>query len=101
MAGRTRGADIPDLDSLHADACWPGYSYDMNQRLQLESKERMRARGIRSPDEWDAVVLTFAEPVRDPAPRRVERDEPRREGGPLSFSTSRNSSSEDRSGMAS
>ena len=45
------GADIPDLDSLHADACGPGYSYDMNQRLQLESKERMRARGIRSPDE--------------------------------------------------
>jgi hypothetical protein len=36
------GVDIPDLDSLHADACGPGYSYDMNQRLQLESKERMR-----------------------------------------------------------
>jgi hypothetical protein len=25
------GADIPDLDSLHADACGPGYSYDVNQ----------------------------------------------------------------------
>jgi hypothetical protein len=24
------GADIPDLDSLHADACGPSYSYDMN-----------------------------------------------------------------------
>jgi hypothetical protein len=47
----------------------------------------MRARGIRSPDEWDAVVLTFAEPVRDPVPRRYDRDEPRREGGPLSTST--------------
>jgi hypothetical protein len=23
----------------------------------------MRARGVRSPDEWDAVALTFAEPV--------------------------------------
>jgi hypothetical protein len=65
------GVDIPDLDTLHADACGPGYSYDMNQRLLLESKEHMRARGIRSPDEWDAVVLTFAEPVREP-PRRVE-----------------------------
>jgi hypothetical protein len=59
------GADIPDSDSLHADACGPGYSYDLNQRLQLESKEHMRARGIRSPDEWDAVALTFAEPVKD------------------------------------
>jgi hypothetical protein len=58
------GADIPDLDSLHADVCGPGYSYDMNQRLLLESKEHMRARGIRSPDEGDAVCLTFAEPVK-------------------------------------
>jgi hypothetical protein len=27
----------------------------------------MRARAIPSPDEWDAVALTFAEPVRDGA----------------------------------
>jgi hypothetical protein len=72
------GADIPDSDSLHADACGPGYSYDMNQRLLLESKEHMRARGIRSPDEWDAVCLCFAAPVRDPAPRRIEPVRPPR-----------------------
>jgi hypothetical protein len=23
----------------------------------------MRSRGVKSPDEWDAVALTFAEPV--------------------------------------
>lgn len=57
------GADIPDEDSLQADACGPGYHYDVNQRLLIEAKEHMRARGIRSPDEWDAVALTFAEPV--------------------------------------
>ena len=57
------GVDIPDLDSLQADACGPGYHYDANQRLVLESKEHMRARGVRSPDGWDAVALTFAEPV--------------------------------------
>lgn len=57
------GVDIPDSDALQADACGPGYKYDSNQRLLLESKEHMRARGIRSPDEWDAVALTFAEPV--------------------------------------
>jgi hypothetical protein len=33
------GADIPDLDSLHADACGPGNSYEMNQRLQLDRRE--------------------------------------------------------------
>lgn len=67
------GVDIPDRDSIQADACAPNYSYDNNQRLQLESKEHMRSRGVRSPDEWDAVVLTFAEPVRDAAPRVRER----------------------------
>ena len=59
------GADIPDDDGLQADACGPAYSYDVNQRLQLETKEHMRQRGLRSPDGWDAIALTFAEPVRE------------------------------------
>lgn len=69
------GADLPDLDSLQADACGPSYSYDVNQRLLLESKEHMRARGIRSPDDWDAIALTFAEPVfeRNERPRERRR----------------------------
>lgn len=57
------GADVPDSDSLQADACAPGYKYDSLTRVQLESKEDIRKRGMRSPDEWDAVALTFAEPV--------------------------------------
>ena len=62
------GVDIPDRDSLQSDACAPGYFYDLQQRLLLEAKERMAARGVRSPDEWDAVALTFAEPVAEPRP---------------------------------
>lgn len=57
------GADIPDDDALQADACCPGYKYDSNTRLQIESKDDIRRRGSPSPDGWDAVVLTFAEPV--------------------------------------
>jgi hypothetical protein len=57
------GVQIPDTDSLQADACSTGYKYDMQSRLVLQSKEEMRTKGIRSPDEWDAVALTFAEPV--------------------------------------
>jgi hypothetical protein len=57
------GVQIPDLDSLQADACGPSYKWDSLTRLQLESKDHMMARGIPSPDEWDAVALTFAEPV--------------------------------------
>jgi hypothetical protein len=45
------------------DATAPGYSYGtVDRRLIRESEEAMKARGVRSPDEWDAVVLTFAEP---------------------------------------
>ncbi len=60
------GVDIPDSDSLQADATSPGYSYDSSTRLLLESKDSIRRRGFPSPDEWDAVALTFAEPVIEP-----------------------------------
>jgi hypothetical protein len=59
------GVDLPDRDSLMADACATRFSYrTTDQALLMESKEAQRGRGIRSSDEWDAVVLTFAEPVR-------------------------------------
>ena len=64
------GAAIPDSDTLQADACGPAYKYDSNTRLQLESKADMRKRDIASPDEWDAVALTFAEPVAPASFRR-------------------------------
>jgi hypothetical protein len=57
------GADIPDDDALHADAVCPGYKYDARQFIVLESKDDIRKRGLRSPDGWDSVVLTFAAPV--------------------------------------
>jgi hypothetical protein len=57
------GANVPDSDALQADACGPAYSYDSSSRVLLESKEHMRSRGVVSPDEWDAIALTFAEPV--------------------------------------
>lgn len=57
------GADIPDEDLLHGEACGPAYRYDSNSRVLLERKEDMRRRGAASPDGWDAVALTFAEPV--------------------------------------
>jgi len=44
-------------------AAGPSYRYDSHTRLVLERKEDMRRRGVPSPDEWDAVALTFAEPV--------------------------------------
>lgn len=60
------GVDVPDLDSLHSDLVAPKYSYDSNGRLKIEKKEDMKKRGIRSPDEADALSLTFAQPVANP-----------------------------------
>jgi hypothetical protein len=68
------GVSIPDTDSLQADACAPSYHYNTNSYLLIESKEHMRdVRKVRSPDEWDAVALTFAEPVAEPRAGRGER----------------------------
>lgn len=64
------GVDIPDESAYLTDAVGPSYKYDSNQRIVLESKESMRKRGVRSPDRWDAVVLTFAEPVYRPTPAK-------------------------------
>jgi hypothetical protein len=43
------GVDLPDSDSLQADACGPSYKYDSLTRLQIEKKEDMRRRGVPSP----------------------------------------------------
>lgn len=57
------GAQIPDEDALQSEACGPKYKYDSNSRIHLEKKEDMRRRKVPSPDGWDAIALTFAEPV--------------------------------------
>ncbi len=57
---------LPDIESLHADLTGPGYSYTSDGRLQLESKDQMKKRGMPSPDEGDAVALCFSEPAGAP-----------------------------------
>ena len=54
---------IPDSNSLHADICNIKYKVDSNSRLVMEQKAEMKKRGVRSPDESDALCLTFALPV--------------------------------------
>ena len=41
----------------------PGYHYDKSDQLVLESKEDMERRGLASPDDGDALALTFAAAV--------------------------------------
>ena len=48
---------------LESDLIGPGVRPDPRQRVWLESKEQMKGRGVDSPDEGDALSLTFAAPV--------------------------------------
>lgn len=53
---------IPDSDSLHADLCVSFYSRDTHDRIVLWPKDKIKEECGFSPDEGDALVLTFAEP---------------------------------------
>lgn len=59
---KDRGAIAANAE-LEFDLLGPEYSYDANNRIQLEKKDDMKKRGIPSPDLGDALALTFAERV--------------------------------------
>ena len=70
MADWVKRASLPDIAELHAELTAPTYTYaNAAGRLQLESKEDLKKRGLPSPDLADALALTFAEPVRHPGIR--------------------------------
>jgi hypothetical protein len=54
------GVQIPDDPALQSDATATRRKPDLSNDLKLESKDEMKARGVRSPDLWDSTVLTFA-----------------------------------------
>lgn len=55
---------LPDCDLLQTEMTMRLYWYDSSRRLVLEPKEKMRDRGLKSPDGGDALALTFATPMR-------------------------------------
>lgn len=57
------GGTIPGLPELKTDLCAPTYHYDRMNRMALEKKEKIKERGMRSPDLADALALTFAHPA--------------------------------------
>lgn len=60
---------IDSHPELEADLVGPGIRPDSRQRVWLESKEDMKKRDVDSPDDGDALALTFAAPV-GPASRQ-------------------------------
>ena len=51
---------------LEVDLSGPGYTLDKRIRVKLESKDDMKKRGLDSPDDADALALTFAQTVAIP-----------------------------------
>ena len=52
-------ASIEDDDDFASQLTSVQYSYDSKRRIKLESKEKMKERGLHSPDDADALALTF------------------------------------------
>jgi hypothetical protein len=51
---------VPDISELADDFLGPEYEFDNAGRVKLESKDKMKGRGLASPDIADALALTFA-----------------------------------------
>lgn len=58
-----KGGSIPDDPELAADLTGVEYGFNVRNEIQLERKEDMKKRGLASPDNGDALALTFAYPV--------------------------------------
>ena len=56
-------AACPTTRGLTADLGALEYGYNSADALALERKDDMRRRGLASPDDGDALALTFAYPV--------------------------------------
>ena len=65
------GAQIPDDPELEMDLTGPTYGFSSQNQIQLEKKDDMKARGLNSPDDGDALAMTFAVKVAPPAPRET------------------------------
>jgi len=49
--------------TLETDLLAPNYDFDLQHRLKLERKDQMKKRGAASPDQADALALTFAKNI--------------------------------------
>jgi hypothetical protein len=66
---------IENDEALIDDLTGPEYALHLKGQIKIESKDAMKKRGLASPDDGDALALTFAEPV-----ARVDASTARRRG---------------------
>jgi len=76
LSDENEEVEIPDSDSLQADLCSSLYRRDSHDRIVLLSKDQIKKEFGFSPDEGDALVLTFAEPVKPKKKRGTKTHAP-------------------------
>jgi hypothetical protein len=88
------GGAIPKDNDLRDELTGPETVPRMDGKIQIESKEDMKRRGLRSPNRADSLVLSFAFPVQSKADRGYQvgynhRDQERDDYDPLHRKSSR------------
>jgi len=73
------GAIDPKDERLEIDLTGPGFGFNKSNALILEPKDKMLKRGLDSPDDGDALALTFAQSVA-PLPTQPHRSAARYSG---------------------
>jgi hypothetical protein len=61
---------VPDDERFAQQLGSPGYHINRSNKLVIEAKQEMQKRGLASPDDADALALTFARAVAPVAPQR-------------------------------
>lgn len=51
---------LPADEALVGELTVPRYKFNSNGKLQIESKDEMKRRGVKSPDRAESLILTFA-----------------------------------------
>lgn len=80
-----KGCIDPRDQRLQDDLEGPGYHINRQNKLVLESKADMQKRGIASPDDGDALALTFAQPVNAAGLRRKHSGAVSAPAGPMGW----------------
>jgi hypothetical protein len=63
MRDALRYLAIPYSAELRDELISPEFDYNLKGELQLEKKSDMKKRGLKSPDQADALALTYARPA--------------------------------------
>lgn len=74
MANWCKRGGLPDEQEIEDDLCGREYGYNGDNEIMVEKKKDMKKRGLSSPDNGDALALTFALPVAAKAMQAQEEE---------------------------